>query len=178
MSRATINKQLNIRNNGNPFVGQSDLAVEHWDKDILGIGSPYTYSGASGENWSNAYGTDNCKDSCKGLFALSSEKHLQDACKKTCEYECNRKSKCPDSFSPTRESVCLKAGLDKNCQEVTSWTSDAPPPPNDDGSGGVTGDEVVTGAGGEGMSTGSKLGITLGILAVLGTVGYFIFRKK
>jgi len=176
MSRATINRQLNIRNNGNPFVGQSDLAVEYWDKDILGMGSPFTYSGANGETWSNAWGTNNCKHDCDSLFALSSETDLNKACKKTCENECNYKSKCPDAYMPTRESVCLRAGLNSSC---TTSTPQIPPtltPPTltpTPTSGGESGN-----GNGEGMSMGKKVGITIGILAVLGTTGYFIFREK
>jgi len=172
MSRATINKQLNIRNNGNPFVGQSDLAVEYWDRDILGVGSPFTYSGASGETYSNAYGTNKCQQSCKGLFPLASEGQLLKACEKTCKYECNRKSKCPDSYEPTRENVCLKAGLSSDCKQ-SSWSDTPSPSP----SGGTSPTTTTTTSGG-GMSMGTKVGITLGILAVLGTAGYFIFRKK
>ena len=178
MSRATINKQLNIRNNGNPFVGQSDLAVEHWDKDILGIGSPYTYSGANGETYSNAWGTNNCKHDCKSLFSLDSEKQLQDGCKKSCENECNYKSKCPDAYVPTRESVCVRAGLDKNCQQISSWGGDTPPPPPPPPpSEGSSAPSSAPSSGG-GMSMGAKVGVTIGILAVLGTAGYFMFKEK
>ena len=182
MGKATINQQLNIRNNGNPFIGQSDLAVEYWDRDILGIGSPFTYSGASGETWSNAWGTNNCKHDCDSLFPLASEDELLKACKKTCENECNYKSKCPDAYVPTRESVCLRAGLTSDCKQgasayipSTSTSGVASPlPPTIS----PTTVNTATSGSGKGLSMGAKVGIGIGILAILGTGAYLIFKNR
>lgn len=181
----SINSQLRIRNNCNPFGCNPNLMVEDWSLDMIGADGTYgvlsnsprikkvSVYGAHGEEFGNFYGTGGCKDDCKGLFPNNAV--LEKACKKTCELECNRKTKCPESYKPTRSSVCVKAGLSADCTQSDGFE---PSPSTGSGIGETATTTESSGASGKGMSTGAKVGITLVVLGVLGAGAYFMFRKK
>jgi hypothetical protein len=174
---SVINDQLGLPSDGRPTYqphlyngGLNDERAKGYDFPIA-IGTPYR--NAEGD-YSNLWGTTRCKTTCRTLFP--SDRKLRSACKNSCESRCNRKSKCPDSYVPTRASVCTQAGLNADCTPKVfggSSTSDTT----------VDGKMVdengnVIDAPNQGMSTGAKVAIGVGVIAVLGLVTYFVIKKR
>jgi hypothetical protein len=156
-----------------PQLGTEDWSLDFYN-DTQAIGN---MSNACGEDtFSNLYGTGQCKDHCKSMFP--SDKALEKSCDKTCESRCNRKTKCGtkgDTPFPKRSEVCQKAGLTSTCSgqlggvDMSGDSFDEQPDIDNESGEGTT----VS----SGMSTGAKVGIALGVLAILGVGGYLIFRK-
>lgn len=139
-----------------------------------------------GSEYSNLWGTNKCKDTCRSLFP--SDPHLEAACKRTCEAKCNMRSKCPDAFVPTRANVCTNAGLNPDCSSPTGSggsvsapntpvvdlgtpsDSTSAPPDNPTASSDRTQEQ--------GMSKNAKIGIAVVVVLGLGAGAYFMLRKK
>lgn len=176
----TINRQLNIREGGNTMGYQQDLYMENWDKDILGTsnvskGNAVVYnasgcsscSSASGEGYSNLYGTGKCKDACKSMFP--DNKDLEKACKTRCSASCNYKESCKKDPSriPTASDIC-KSHPNYNTDCTLKGVA----------SGGV-GSESVSSApskgGGNGGGSNTALWVVGGIL-LLGGIGFGAYK--
>lgn len=142
-----------------------------------GCNSCGSYSGADG--WSNGDGQHSCKQACEGLFAKGEEKTLREACKATCGSRCQM-LKC-NGFWPTRANICLARGLSSDCTlpaSPTGYKGTSPTGSPDDRSGGTSGTGTNTNETKTGMSTGAKIGIAVGAVAVIGAIVYFGFIRK
>jgi len=170
--KQTLNEQLHIPQNGNMFTRQQDLYVEDWSQDLVegerffntgvnygALSSPlavYQYSAIGGgtatEKWSNA-----------GGIAL-----------KACQAKCNfvrkaggRRTRCFEACVtkyPVRheEQVIARSGGDVFAGGSDGGADSSYSPPN----GGRTG-----------PSSGAKVGIVVGILALAG-LGFYLYKRS
>tara|TARA_B110000211_G_C13877326_1_gene463582 strand:- start:190 stop:726 length:537 start_codon:yes stop_codon:yes gene_type:complete len=168
----SINNQLNIGVPNDPnipsryarglFTMQPQLGVEDWSLDFYNdIDSLRRFSSAQGE------------DNYSGFLGIGYPACVRDVCRKC-------KNKCKNEQG-------LKWGKGgKSCHKtcVGEWRDagkpivNAPPPAN---AAAAKADEAALQASQDntkGLSTGAKVGIAVGVLAVIGVVGYLIIRKK
>ena len=189
LSRSSFDGVAEASSNDIQFCSTSQQAVGRLADRLrhscsLGSDGVSISGGSGGDGWSNGDGQHSCKQSCEGLFAKGEEKTLRDACKATCGSRCQM-LKC-NGFWPTRANICLARGLSSDCtlpSSPTGYKGTSPTGSPDDRSGGTSG----TGTSGTGtntnetktgMSTGAKIGIAVGAVAVIGAIVYFGFIRK
>jgi hypothetical protein len=172
-------------------VGDQGLFSEDWTKNTYNDNRMFRASGEATEpEFSNfsalfiyeqvtkQYTRSSCKADCKTLFSKGDEKTLREACKQKCKSNCKVTGTC--KYKPTRKDVCIGRGLTADCKEkieVEAIENEKKSQAQYAESFGVSESVRDITSGGK-MSTGAKVGVVLGIVLVLGGIGYVVLKKK
>lgn len=172
-------------------VGDQGLFSEDWTKNTYNDNRMFRASGEATEpefsNFlalhiyeaaTNQYTRSSCKAECKTLFNKGDEKPLREACKQKCNSKCKMIGKC--GYKPTRKDVCIGRDLTGDCKvkvDVEAIEAEKKSQAQYAESFGVSESVRDITSGGK-MSTGAKVGVVLGIVLVLGGIGYVVLKKK
>lgn len=168
MENRSIDQQMNLTPNGNPMWFQTDLRVEQWDKANLGvpdfIGTEFSSIAGIPGMTSYPICIGRNKDICVKCKAEAKSKPKSGWLRKGKE----NYSACFTRELAKKEAAAQEAAPPGTATEYVATSNNKPP--SGSGPSGSNSSSV-------GMSLGGKIGIGVGVAALLGVVIYFATKK-